>query len=370
MLHEFLTANREELIKRCIAKVAARPGPESTTDESEYGIPILLGQLVTTLRAEETGEGKPESSKLPTDIGNTAGKHGHELLRKGFTIDQVVHDYGDLCQAVTELAHEKRALITVNEFHTFNRCLDNAIADAVTEFGRQRDQGICDDGTQTMNERLGFLAHELRNLLNSAMLAFQAIKGSNATVAGATGAVLGRSLIGLRDLIDRSLADVRLTEGLQVHRETLSIRELVDDLQISAALDAKTRGLALTINPIDPGLTVEADRQMVSSAVANLLQNALKFTPAGGHVSLTAHAAADRVLIEIEDECGGLPQGVTEELFQPFEQRSGDRTGLGLGLSISRRGVEANGGKVRARNLAGKGCIFTIDLPRGPKRHT
>ena len=70
-----------------------------------------------------------------------------------------------------------------------------------------------------------------------------------------------------------------------------------------------------------------------------------------------------RVLIEVEDECGGLPPGKAEDLFRPFEQRGADRSGLGLGLAIARESVETNGGKIRARNLPGRGCIFTIDLP-------
>jgi signal transduction histidine kinase len=69
-------------------------------------------------------------------------------------------------------------------------------------------------------------------------------------------------------------------------------------------------------------------------------------------------------LIEVEDECGGLPPGDSEELFKVFEQRGGDRSGLGLGLAISRRGVEANGGKLYVRDLPGRGCVFTIDLPK------
>ena len=364
MLHDFLAVNHDDLVKRCKAKVAKRPAPAPTARELQYGVPILLRQLVDTLRSEQTGETHAAPDRVPADIGMTAGKHGKELLQKGFTIDQVVHDYGDLCQAVTELAHEKKAMISVDEFHTFNRCLDNAIADAVTEFGRQRDRGISEDRAHTMNERLGFLAHELRNLLNGAILAFQAIKGGNAPVGGATGAVLGRSLIGLRDLIDRSLADVRLTHGLEARREMVSIYELIDDLKISAEMEATARDLRLTITPIDDELAIEADRQMVSSAVSNLLQNAFKFTRTHGHVLLRVHAAADRVLIEVEDECGGLPPGRTEELFQSFEQHGGDRTGLGLGLSISRRGVEANGGELRVHDIAGKGCVFTIDLPR------
>src|SRR5581483_6885833 len=69
-----------------------------------------------------------------TEVDTTAGRHGNELLLGGYTVDQVVHDYGDLCQAVTELALEENAAITTAEFRTLNRCLDNAIADAVTAF--------------------------------------------------------------------------------------------------------------------------------------------------------------------------------------------------------------------------------------------
>jgi signal transduction histidine kinase len=70
------------------------------------------------------------------------------------------------------------------------------------------------------------------------------------------------------------------------------------------------------------------------------------------------------VLIEVEDECGGLPDGNANLLFQPFEQRGADRTGCGLGLAISRWGAEANGGRIYARDQPDHGCIFTVDLPR------
>jgi signal transduction histidine kinase len=367
MLHEFLATNQEELATRCRAKVAKRPASQPPTGEPEYGIPLFIGQLIETLRAQPAVEFSAKATELSADIGITAGKHGNELFQRGFTVDQVIHAYGDLCQALTELADETKTHITVDEFHTFNRCLDDAIADAVTEFGRRRDQAISEEGIQTMNERLGFLAHELRNSLNTAMLAFEAIKSGKVALTGTTGGLLGGSLMGLRDLIDRALADVRLTEGFKVRRERISIVELVDEVRPSAAMEANGRSVAFAVSRVDETLAVEGDRQMLISAVANLLQNAFKFSRAHGHVSLAARAAADRVLIEISDECGGLPDGKTEELFQPFAQRSGDRTGLGLGLSISRRGVEASGGKLHARSLPGKGCVFTIDLPRpGP----
>jgi signal transduction histidine kinase len=70
------------------------------------------------------------------------------------------------------------------------------------------------------------------------------------------------------------------------------------------------------------------------------------------------------VLIEVLDACLGLPEGHVEELFRPFEQRSADRTGMGLGLAFSRWGVEANNGRISAHNQAVEGCVFTVDLPR------
>jgi signal transduction histidine kinase len=99
--------------------------------------------------------------------------------------------------------------------------------------------------------------------------------------------------------------------------------------------------------------------------VTNLLQNAFKFTRPGTTVTLRVGASADRVLIEVQDECGGLA-GDVNELFRPFEQRGANRTGLGLGLAFSRGAIEANHGRIYARNLRGVGCVFTVDLPRLP----
>ena len=103
---------------------------------------------------------------------------------------------------------------------------------------------------------------------------------------------------------------------------------------------------------------------MLFSAVGNLLQNAFKFTKAGTEVELNAYAIADRILIDVEDNCGGLPPGDAERLFLPFTQSGADKSGVGLGLSICRRGVEANQGVLSVRDIPGKGCVFTIDLPR------
>jgi signal transduction histidine kinase len=359
VLHELLTHNRDELIERCGLKVAQRLAPRPTDAELEHGIPLFLDQLIQTLRMEGMA-----ATMAGLEIAVTAARHGQELLEHGFTVDQVVHDYGDLCQAITELAIERRLPIELEEFRTLNRCLDNAIADAVTEFAHQRDLATSGKDAQALAERLGALAHELRNLIHTATLAVAAIKAGNVGLAGATGAVLDRSLTGLRNLADRSLADVRVMAGLPARPALIPLPEFIDELQSSAALEARTRGCRFNVSATGVGLAVLGDREMLLGAAGNLLQNALKFTGRDTEVSLSAYASADRVLVEVADHCGGLPPGGAATMFQPFVQGATDRSGLGLGLSICRSSVEANNGILRVRDVPGTGCVFTIDLPR------
>jgi|SRR5688572_22352244 len=350
MLQDFITANRTEIITRCRSKVGARALPEPTEWELEHGVPIFLDQLAENLRRHVS------SSDAMRD---TAASHGGELLRLGFTVGQVVHDYGDICQSVTELALERRVPITTAEFQVLNYCLDEAIADAVTEYGHQRDHRT----SREQAERLGFITHEFRNALNTAALSFEVLRRGSVGVGGSTGAVLGRSLVRLRDLLSRLLTDVRLEAGIQ-SPERVPVAQFLGEIEVAAAMEAQTRSMQLTVVRGSGDVAVEADRQLLDSVVANLLQNAFKFTRPGGHVSLRSSADAERVLIEVEDECGGLPEGDANALFRPFEQRGGDRTGLGLGLAICHRGIEASGGVLHVRDLPGTGCVFTVDLPR------
>lgn len=372
MLHEFLAVHREALIDRCQAKVKQRASPMITEVELQHGIPLFLDQLIQTLRFEQRAAppqaGPPSegstAAPMPSELGSSAMRHGREMLQSGYTVEQVVHDYGDLCQAITELAEELAAPIHIDEFRILNRCLDDGIADAVTAFTQQREAVIVDRGVQALNERLGMLAHELRNQLATAMLAVQAIRTGSVGMRGATGAVLDQSLIGLRNLIDRSLTEVRATAGLPARHRPISLTDLMADVQVLAALEAQSYGCKFSVATVSPQLVLDVDRDMMMSAVGNLLQNAFKFTQPGTEVTLSAFEQAGRIRIEVRDHCGGLPGGHTEKLFEPFIQNGDNKSGVGLGLTICRRSVEANHGTLRAHDLPGSGCIFCIDLPR------
>jgi signal transduction histidine kinase len=356
MLDEFLCTHRDAIIARTQARVSSRTNPPPTIVELANGVPMFLDQLGVALRLARS------SSVIDhVQIAASASRHGQDLLRMGLTIGQVVHDYGDVCQVVTELAVAEKAPISGEEFRTLNLCLDDAIAGAVTAYSAERERALEHLGS----ERLGVLAHELRNLVNTAILSFEAIQSGRVAVNGATGNIHSHSLLRLRDLGDRSLAAVRLDVGIE-HHERISVNDFLGEVQIGASMLAAARGLRFAVTLVDATVTIEGDRQILAAAVSNLLQNAFKFTRRHGTVTLKAHATADRVLVDVEDECGGLPPGKAEELFRPFEQRGADRSGVGLGLSISRQAAEAHGGEIRVRDVPGKGCVFTLDLPRKP----
>jgi hypothetical protein len=203
MMHTFLSNNRDELIRQCKEKVSRRPKRAATASQLRNGVRMFLDQLTKTLQADEAGEDVASErisgasggvAPVRSEMSVTAAAHGKQLLELGYTVDQVVHDYGDLCQAVTDLAFERDAPFAVDEFRTLNRCLDNAIADAVGEFSFQRDASMDEERSVEANERIGLLVHELRNALQTSNLSVRALELGNLPLSGATGTVLKRSL--------------------------------------------------------------------------------------------------------------------------------------------------------------------------------
>lgn len=353
MLHEFITSYREAIIARTREKLTDRPWPLASTSELEHGVPLFLTQLADTLRLELTPTPFPQKA-----IGASAARHGSELRAMGFNISQVVHDYGDICQAITEVAVEEQVPITTEEFHTLNRCLDTAIAEAVTEHAR-----ITAESRSTEEiERSGQLAHELRDVLNTALLAFHTLKRGTVAINGSTGTVLGRSLMSLRSLVDNALSDIRMAAKIE-RRERVPVADFLNELAIAGNLHAESRAVGFAIDQVDDRLAVEADPQLLASAVMNLLDNAFKYTAAGGHVVLRTLHENGRVRFEVEDECGGIPAGLDDPFKAFASRRQKDRTGLGLGLSIARKAVRMHGGDIHFRNLPGKGCVFVVDVP-------
>jgi hypothetical protein len=220
MLHDFLTENRQELIRRCQAKVKLRDTPAVAALQTKRGVPDFLTQLSEALQRLQANPAAEESLESPmakqsSREGNrTAARHGKQMHEEGYTVDQVVHDFGDVCQAITELAKERGAPVTVEEFQILNRMLDNAIADAVSSYEGHRDRTIRAEGDLDLHERLGILADAQRNCVNTALRALAALKAGDVGLRGATGTLLEDSLLELRELIDKSHPELRLSSRM------------------------------------------------------------------------------------------------------------------------------------------------------------
>jgi hypothetical protein len=178
----------------------------------DHGVPLFLQQLVDTLRLEQLtaarGVSGSEPTPAPSEISRAAALHGAELLRLGYSVDQVVHEYGDICQSVTAIAVELHEKISADEFRTLNRCLDDAIADAVASFGSARQISI-NDQAETLHDRLSAFSDEHRRLVDIAIQSYSAIKTGNVGLTGATGTLLIHTLNELRSLAERTLPEIR-----------------------------------------------------------------------------------------------------------------------------------------------------------------
>jgi hypothetical protein len=236
MLHDFIVTNRDVIIERVRRRVRDRMPSNATEARLEHGVPLFLTQLADALvRVASTGAlRRVRTDDSTKTINDSAALHGQDLLRNGFTVAQVVHGYGDVCQIVTELAVETHAAIGADDFHVFNRCLDDAIAGAVTAYGEHRETDLAYQGT----ERRGVLAHELRNLLHGATLSFDVIKRGTVGLGGSTGAMLARCLSGLTALVEGSLAEVRLESG-KPKLERMLLAEFIEEMEIGAKMQAE-----------------------------------------------------------------------------------------------------------------------------------
>jgi signal transduction histidine kinase len=351
MLHEFITENRAELIARARAKARERRQTQwPMPTKLDAGMPNFLMQLAERL--------KPPFVTTER-FRDSAARRGSEMMREGWTARHVVHDYGDICQAITEAATDHDASISTVEFRNLNQCLDDAIAEAVTEFGQQRERQLADEQA----DRLGELAEELRKYVTTASFAYETIAKGTVGIGGSTGASLGRSLLGLRRLIDRTLPGVHLDHA-ELAPRSLTLADVIDEVEIAGNHQARAVGIRFEVVGPDRAVEVEIDRSLLAAALDNMVRYALKFTPRRGLIVLRALVSAKSVAIEIEDQCGGL--GAIERDAEPRTQHGEDGGELGLALTTSRQGIEAGGGMLTVRDLPSKGCVFALTLPRAP----
>jgi signal transduction histidine kinase len=347
-LQDLLKIWRRELVERWVARVRPWVDPLSRVELQDQ-MPLFVDELIAALH--------PDVVPLPVEASTHAVAHGEQRLRLGFEIDAVVREYGALHECIFDLAEENDVEISLAEHRVLVAHLSRGTSDAVAQYEQRRDKEL----EQQAAKHLGFLAHELRNPLAVSLLSFGALRRGPLKSGGRQVDALARGLSQVSELVDRALSHNWLERNEVLRKEPVNLPELLSEVGEEQMIHAEAKRVRIVVTDT-PGIVLHADRTVLRSAVSNLVRNAVKFTAADSVVTIRTTRDGARVNIEVEDGCGGLPSGRSEELFEPFVQKGDDRSGFGLGLAIAKQAVEAHGGRIAARSIRDTGCVFSISL--------
>ena len=179
--------------------------------------------------------------------------------------------------------------------------------------------------------------------------------------------IIRRNAARMQHLIDDILELSAIEAGsVKVEARDTELHPVVDDVLTSLAAKASSRGIIVD-NCVDPGVVVFADTRRLEQMLTNLVDNAIKFTPEGGKVTVRCENGA-RTRILVQDTGDGIPAHHLERLFERFYRidraRSREMGGTGLGLAIVKHLALAHGGEVNVESKLGEGTVFAIDIPR------
>lgn len=346
-----MSAHREEILADCALQLQ----PTNAEDEPDF----VAHFFDETLRAIRRDSGVPESrSPLPGESQATV-RFAAERQRAGTSVTRMPAIFTAISQAVGKVGSKYELTILAEEYKLLNGCLDSGIATSIEIYWR----GDRERENELITERFGFMAHELRNALGNAKMAFRLLRESELTVNGQTGDVLARNLVRMEGLIAQCLGGVQLEVTGAPTLVPVRVADVLHALEASSLPD---RGVHLQIDAADD-LLIAADEMLLTSAISNLLHNAVKFSPPEAMVNLRAHERGGLVVIEVEDQCGGLGEEASARLFDPYVKRHrGNPSGSGLGLAIAKRAVEAMRGTLTVIDHPGDGCVFSLAFPRLP----
>jgi signal transduction histidine kinase len=353
-LATLLRERREEIVQRFVERARSVGASEALPREDIIdSLREYLDELAARV-SRDSASGPPP----PVSRSAVAASHGEQRFLSGYDIGAVVREYSALRELLCDVIEEDGRL-SFGEVRVLFKHLVSGIADAAVEFGALRDTEL----RKRTSEHIGFLAHELRNPLSSARMAVTLISQRGDVKPSRAFEALERGLTRAAELVDDALVTVRLRELGALDCGPVDMGQLLRVVAHESEADAAAKELEVEVQGEG---RIEADAKALRSAMSNLVRNAVKFSHPGGIVKIRGRSAETRFVIEVEDSCGGLPEGTVKKLFDPFVQAGTDRSGFGLGLAIAKRVTDAHGGELRVHDIPGKGCVFVLELPQNP----
>lgn len=221
---------------------------------------------------------------------------------------------------------------------------------------------------QLRNSLLGAISHDLRTPLATIVGASSSLMEENAQLSAAAKCELSRDILEsarrMSELVHKVLDMARLQSGgVQPDRQWYPLEEIVGSVLTRLKDALQQHPVSVKLPPDLPWLSLDA--VLIEQVLANLLENAVKYTPTVTSIEISAAISGDSVTVEVADHGPGLPPGAEERVFEKFYRaRTEDgRSGVGLGLTICRAIVEIHGGRIWAENRTGGGAIFKFSLP-------
>jgi signal transduction histidine kinase len=326
----------------------ARPGLSRL--ELWDDLPKIIDQLGTALSAANR---QSAVSLSPRESPVSASQEA-QRLGVGLDIEEVVRQYGILADILLDEVAATGGTLDTGEWQLLLQCITETLA----SYARQHDEQL----HRQTSRQVAFIAHELRNSLGTVGSAIATLRlaPTDERLYG----ILDRNLRRLGELVDEVLTADRLASRVDLQRKRLDLATLLSEAVEDASAAGETRKVKIALD-VDASLEVETDPRLLLSTICNVLSNAVKFSQAGATVRVRARREGSAIVVEVQDECGGLPTDNIEELFKPFVRHGEDGNGFGLGLAIVRRALSALGGRVLVRNRPGQDCTFLITLPTG-----
>lgn len=375
-LADFISTQAESILHEweCFARTMKPAADNMTSKELRNHAAIMLKIIAKDLRTSQSPEEQVEKSH-----GEEPGEHedaGHGVARheSNFTIEQVVSEYRALRSSVLRLWAQSLPLTgttDIGDIIRFDESIDQLLAASVFTYAAAKLNAE-EIERDRRSKFLAMLGHELRNPLSPISSAAAILKRAKTDhpVINNVSDVIARQVAHMASLVDDLLDVSRVTRGMiEVTLEVVDIRQVIDHAieQVSPQISARHQKLDVTI-PSEPTV-VQADKKRVVQIISNLLANAAKYTPEGGHLRLKTVQLENEIVISVEDNGVGMAPEFVPQAFELFAQaeRTSDRKqgGLGLGLALVKNLVELHGGQVACSSEGlGKGSQFTVRLPR------
>ncbi len=357
-LSEIIDRNRAVIERRWLARIerdiCQTPGIEPT--RLRDGLPDYLVALVQLLSSG--GDETDYTQRSEPTWSAVAREHGITRVRIGFNINQLIHEFIVLRQVIREVALEQGCPVEQGDA-TLADCLEGAIAVAVSAYVDARDY----EARRKQAENIGFLTHELRNPLSTAIMAASQLRRHGAEEQQWALDVLERNQKRLADLIDEILLTERLEVGkVECRPVEVNLGQIVEPALEAARGVAQRRGLEFRVN-YDPALSVRVDPSLTRSAIQNLADNAAKYAD-HGFVEVTVDERPEEFVVHVRDSCEGISPEELRTIFEPFERGTTGKSGTGLGLAIAKHAVQTQGGSIAAESPEASGCHFWITLPK------